>query len=76
MQVNENRRCRLAITFTLQKAAQESGLSIRTIQYLIERGELDSVLVGRRRLIPARSLEKFLIRSEKTASTQKSKRGQ
>lgn len=50
----------MAITYTLQTAARESGLSIRTLLYAIQRGELESFLVGRRRLIPAHSLEQFL----------------
>jgi excisionase family DNA binding protein len=50
----------MAITYTLQRAAQESGLSIRTLLYAIQQGKLESFLVGRRRLIPAHSLEQFL----------------
>jgi excisionase family DNA binding protein len=64
----------MAITYTLQKAAEESGLSIRTLQYSIERGELESLQVGRRRLIPARSLEQFLL-GKKRRVTQQAKRG-
>jgi excisionase family DNA binding protein len=53
----------MPITYTLQRAAEESGLSMRTLQYAIERGELASVQVGRRRLVPARSLEQSLSKS-------------
>jgi len=56
----------MAITFSLDKAASESGLSQRTLRYAIARGELASVQVGRRRLIPAASLEKFLLQRELT----------
>lgn len=56
----------MAITYSLQKAAEESGLSQRTLQYAIERGELASVRIGKRRLIPADSLQRFLLR--KTAA--------
>jgi excisionase family DNA binding protein len=52
----------MAITYSLAKAAEESGLSQRTLRYAIERGELASVRVGRRRLIPAGALQKFLLR--------------
>ena len=52
----------MAITYTLQRAAEESGLSLRTLQYAIERGDLESFQIGRRRLIAVRSLEKFLFR--------------
>jgi excisionase family DNA binding protein len=51
----------MAITVTMQKASEESGLSLRTIQYAISRGELRSVTVGRRRLIPADALQRFLL---------------
>jgi excisionase family DNA binding protein len=64
----------MAITFTLQRAAEESGLSMRTLQYAIRRGDLQSIQVGRRRLIPARALEAFLCGKTKRA-TQKVQRG-
>ena len=57
----------MPITYTLKKAAEESGLSVRTLQYAIDRGELESLRIGRRRLIPARSLEEFLLRKGKPA---------
>lgn len=55
----------MSITVTLKRAAEESGLSIRTLQYAIERGELKSVLIGRRRLIPMRALQYFLLHGRK-----------
>jgi excisionase family DNA binding protein len=64
----------MAITYTLQKAAEESGLSMRTLQYAIGRGELESLRVGRRRLIPARSLEQFLL-GKKGPAVRRAKRG-
>jgi excisionase family DNA binding protein len=67
-------RWQMAITYTLQKAAEESGLSMRTLQYAIGRGELESLQVGRRRLIPARSLEQFLL-AKKRPATRQAKRG-
>ncbi len=63
----------MAITYSMQRAAEESGLSQRTLRYAIKRGELNSVQVGRRRLIPASSLERFLLR--KKASTRKGEGG-
>lgn len=62
----------MAITYSVQKAAEESGLSQRTLQYAMERGELKSVRVGRRRLIPARSLVQFLLH-KKSADTKGSR---
>jgi hypothetical protein len=61
----------MAITYTLKRASEESGLSMRTLQYAIGRGELESFLVGRRRLIPARSLEQFLFHKRGPAAAQK-----
>lgn len=58
----------MAITYTLQKAAEESSLSMRTLQYAIARGDLESLRVGRRRLIPARSLEEFLLQKVRTCN--------
>jgi excisionase family DNA binding protein len=60
----------VAITYSLKRAAEESGLSTRTLQYAIERGELTSVQIGRCRLIPANSLEKFLLRTKPPALKQ------
>jgi excisionase family DNA binding protein len=57
----------MPITITLQRAAEESGLSIRTLHYAIERGDLKSVTVGRRRLIPMRTFEAFLLRRQNGA---------
>ena len=64
----------MAITFSLKKAAEESGLSVRTLQYAIGRGELESLQIGRRRLISLRSLEKFLFCKRRPARTQKEDR--
>ena len=57
----------MPITLTLKKAKEESGLSLRTLYYAIGRGELRSVLVCGRRLIPARALEEFLLRGSSGA---------
>jgi excisionase family DNA binding protein len=65
----------VAITISMQKASEESGLSLRTLNYAIARGELDSVRVGRRRLIPLRSLEKYLLRKPRETVMQKRQTG-
>jgi excisionase family DNA binding protein len=54
----------MAITLTMQRAAEESGLSLRTLQYAIREGELKSVTVGRRRLIPDDGVRQFLLGRE------------
>jgi hypothetical protein len=51
---------------SLKRAAEESDLSPRTLQYAIARGELESILVGRRRLILPAALESFLLRKGQT----------
>jgi len=51
----------MPITISLKRAAEESGLSPRTLRYAIERGELKSCRVGRRLLIPVKELERFLL---------------
>jgi excisionase family DNA binding protein len=66
----------MAITYTLQRAAEESGLSMRTLQYAIGRGELESLRIGRRRLIPAVSLEQFLFRKKRPTGAKKVNRGE
>ena len=64
----------MPITYTLQKAAEESGLSIRGLLYAIERGELESVKSGRRRLIPADSLRAFLLGGSHTTKSKTDER--
>ena len=66
----------MAIAYSLKRAAEECGLSTRTLQYAIERGELESFLVGRRRLIRVRSLEEFLRRKKQPVTAQESTRGE
>jgi excisionase family DNA binding protein len=59
------------ITYSLKKAVEESGLSQRTLQYAIERGELEFCRVGRRLLIPVRALERFLLAKSTSRSHEK-----
>lgn len=62
----------MAITFTMKRASEESGLSVRQLYTKIGAGELDSVVVAGRRLIPARALENFLLgRRDPTPEPQK-----
>lgn len=51
----------MPITISLKRAAEESGLSMRTLRYAIERGELKSCRVGTRLLISVKELERFLL---------------
>jgi hypothetical protein len=51
----------MPITFTMKRSSEESGLSVRQLYTKIGTGELESVVVAGRRLIPARALENFLL---------------
>ena len=42
-----------------KNAALALGVSVRTVDYLIEQKELESRRIGRRRLVPRASLERF-----------------
>ena len=49
------------ITLTMRAGSDVSGLSVRTLYNLIGQKKLQSVTVGRRRLIVAKSLEELLL---------------
>ena len=53
----------MAITFRVRKAAEECGLSVRTLYRAMKSGKLASVQVGKCRLIPVRALEQFVLGS-------------
>lgn len=48
------------LAFTIAEAAETIGVSQDTVYRLIQRGEVRSVLLGKRRLIPRASLLKVL----------------
>jgi excisionase family DNA binding protein len=48
------------LSMTLKQAREATGLSVRTLYNLISAGKLQSVRVGRRRLILAKSLEELI----------------
>src|SRR5436305_959395 len=48
------------LTYSIAEAVELTGLSLATVQRHLRDGRLPSVLVGRRRLIPARELEAFV----------------
>lgn len=49
------------ISMTLKQASEASGLSVRKLYDLIGERQLQSVTVGRRRLVIAKSLEELLL---------------
>jgi excisionase family DNA binding protein len=48
------------ISLTMKQASERTGLSPGTLYLLIASGKLQSSLIGRRRLILAKSLEKII----------------
>ena len=46
--------------YSLDEAAQSLGLSRRTLYGLMDRGQLTTVKLGKRRLVPAAELERLV----------------
>jgi excisionase family DNA binding protein len=57
------------IGYSVDETVEASGLGRSTIYELIRSGELDSIKVGRRRIVPADALREF-IDTKRTASDQ------
>jgi excisionase family DNA binding protein len=47
------------LLYSRETAAQALSVSVRTIEYALARGEFETRMVGRRRLITARSLKRW-----------------
>lgn len=56
------------VAVDVREAARRLSLSPRTVAALIASGELQTVKVGRRRIVPVRALERFLARDHSTNS--------
>jgi excisionase family DNA binding protein len=56
----------LPINLSRKDAAQRLGISLRTLDYIITNGLLPVRKIGRRTLIPVRSLEQFAKRDHVT----------
>jgi excisionase family DNA binding protein len=56
------------ILFSRRDFSKLTGLSLRTIAKLVALREVESIRVGRRRLIPKRALLRFVERSHPTQS--------
>lgn len=48
------------LAYSKKEAAAATSLSVRGIDYLIEKGQLRAVKIGRRVLIPSKELEKLV----------------
>jgi hypothetical protein len=56
------------ILITKQRCCELGGLGMRTLEYTIARGGIETRLIGRRRLVVYRSLVKFLGRDHPSVS--------
>jgi len=54
------------LAYSKKEAAAVTSLSLRGIDYLIEKGQLKAVKVGRRVIIPAQELEKLVFNGAAT----------
>jgi excisionase family DNA binding protein len=48
------------LAYSKKEAAAATSISVRSIDYLISKGQLKGVKIGRRVVIPARDLEKLV----------------
>ena len=53
---------RSGVLRNIDESADELGVSARTVATLIARGELRSIKIGRRRLVPRQAIEEFVER--------------
>jgi excisionase family DNA binding protein len=60
------------LAYSKKEAAAATSLSVRGIDYLIERGQLKAVKVGRRVIIPAQDLERLVFNGAGQLSRQDS----
>jgi excisionase family DNA binding protein len=48
------------VAYSVMEAAASIGVSRQTVYAMMQRGELRTVLIGRRRLVPATELDRIL----------------
>lgn len=63
------------LAYSKREAAVATSLSLRGIDYLIERGQLKAVKVGRRVIIPAQELEKLVFNGARASHERESNVG-
>jgi excisionase family DNA binding protein len=63
------------ILFSRRDFSELTGLSVRTIAKLVALREIESIRVGRRRLIPQRAILRFVERNHSTQSVPRKKVG-
>jgi excisionase family DNA binding protein len=64
------------LAYSKKEAAAVTSLSLRGIDYLIERGQLRAVKVGRRVIIPAQELEKLVFNGARRLDQEKGRLAQ
>jgi excisionase family DNA binding protein len=55
-----NRAAPARAAYSVQEVAEQLGICQASVYRAMKRGELEAVMLGGRRLIPARSIEKLL----------------
>jgi excisionase family DNA binding protein len=55
------------LLYTIPEAADQLSISARVLQRLISEGEVDTVTIGRRRLVPADALAEYVERIKRAS---------
>jgi excisionase family DNA binding protein len=55
------------LLYSIPDAADELSVSARVLERLIKEGEVDTVKIGRRRLVPAEALADYIERLRRSA---------
>jgi excisionase family DNA binding protein len=58
--IQETEMTKTRLAYSKKEAATATSISVRSIDYLISKGKLRAVKIGRRVVIPARDLEKLI----------------
>lgn len=56
-----------ALLYSIPDAADQLSVSARVLERLIKDGEVDTVKIGRRRLVPAEALSDYIERLRRSA---------
>jgi excisionase family DNA binding protein len=56
-----------ALLYSIPDAAEQLSVSARVLERLIKDGEVDTVKIGRRRLVPAEALADYVERLRRSA---------
>lgn len=56
------------LAYSMPEAARALGIGVSTLYLLIARGEIQTFTIGRRRVVSARAIERFIQRREAETS--------